>query len=59
MIILIGTAKAFDKNQHFPMIEFMDRLRMERAHCNIIKATYKKTAVSIMLKWKRTSKHSH
>lgn len=52
VIVLIGTAKAFDKTQHFPVIKFMDRLRMERAHCNIIKATYEKTAVSIMLNGK-------
>ena len=50
MIISIDAEKAFDKNQHPVMIKTLNKLGIEGAYLNIIKAIYEKTIANIILK---------
>ena len=49
MIISIDVEKAFDKIQHPFMIKTLSKVGVEGTYLNIIKATYEKPTVNIML----------
>ena len=49
MIITIGAEKAFDKVQHPFMIKTLTKMAIEGTFLNIIKATYDKPTVNIIL----------
>ena len=49
MIISIDVEKAFDKIQHPFLIKTLNKVRIEGAFLNIIKATYERTAANIIL----------
>ena len=58
MIISIDAEKAFDKNQHPVMIKTLNKLGIEGAYLNIIKAIYEKPTANITpkeQKWKAFS----
>ena len=49
MIISIDTEKPFDKVQHAFMIKAINKGGLEGTYFNIIKATYEKSIVNIIL----------
>ena len=49
MIISTDTEKAFDKVQHPFMIKILNKVGCEGTYLNIIKATYEKPTVTIIL----------
>ena len=49
MIISIDAEKAFDKNQHPVMIKTLNKLGIEGAYLNIIKAIYEKPTANVIL----------
>ena len=49
MIISIDAEKAFDKIQHPSMIKSLQKAGIEGTYLNIIKATYEKPTVNIIL----------
>ena len=49
MIISIDTEKPFDKVHHPFMIKAVNKGGLERTYFNIIKATYEKSIVNIIL----------
>ena len=55
MIISIDTEKAFNKIQHPSMIKRFNTLGREGSYLNIIKVTYEKSTIYIILKDERQS----
>ena len=55
MIIPIDTEKAFNKIQHTSMIKTFNTLGREGSYLNIIKITYEKSTIYIILKDERQS----
>ena len=49
MIISIGAEKAWDKIQHPFMIKTLNKVGLEGTHLNMIKATYEKPIVHVIL----------
>ena len=49
MIISIDAEKAFDKIQHQFMIKTLQKIGIEEAYLNIVKATYDKPMANIIL----------